>query len=182
MPQHIVSPMDASYEDIDTFKPQPTPDAGMPMMPMPMGDGGMLPPAMLSDGGVYATPRTPDQVFCGQTLCDATAQVCCIDTSSGPACGSASQACSGHIRFECDGPDDCGGDAGVCCVVPTPIDGGFAVTSECLADCSMAAFQMCHTTSDCPSDRAACCRGADFPLGHCLPIEAAPAGDVCDIP
>jgi hypothetical protein len=179
-PQHLNPPFDASYNDIDNFTPQPTPDAGKQMMYMQPPDGG-LPPAMFADGGIFATPPTPEKVFCGQMPCDAVAQVCCVDAQNGPMCASAAQGCSGNVVFECDGPDDCGGDAGMCCVVPTPTDGGVHVTSECLADCSMAAFTMCHSASDCSNDRPACCRGPDFPLGHCMPIDAVQPGDVCDV-
>lgn len=172
-------PPDSSYTDIDDFVPQPTPDAGSGGGGGG-GAGGSSAAAKVSDAGIYATPPTPLRVFCGPMDCDTDSSVCCI-ANTGPSCGAKTASCGGDLTFTCDGPEDCTGGQ-QCCVEPMPYDGGAKITLICRQSCAMAPTQMCHSASDCPGDRPACCRGETFPLGHCIPYAGIANGDTCDVP
>src|SRR5262249_35787366 len=122
----------------------------------------------------------PDRVFCGPGTCDSTQDACCLQPSSGPVCMPAAQSCTGVALFTCDGPEDC--MTGHCCLIPVTLDGGATqVTTVCRADCAMAPTELSPTAGESPSHHAACCHGPDSPLGHCLPPEHAPNGELCDV-
>ena len=152
---------------IDDFEPVVF-DAG-PSMPSAAGS---KPPPKYSDAGVYATPSTPMEVFCGPMTCGAGTQQCCIQPGVGPSCAAR---CDSELTFACDGPEDCTG-GGRCCITVV----SNRVTLSCSPDCDHAATTACHSRNDCPSERPMCCRN-EAPIGRCLPPGGAEPGDVCDL-
>jgi hypothetical protein len=175
----------------DDWRPVPPIDAGGGN---PGNDSGTsMPPPLFSDAGMYATPDTPGQVFCGHSRCGLP-QMCCVDGPDGGfelTCSQPPSSCGGHIWFECDGPEDCadaGSDAGawwdggaaLCCLSEMAVGSTPMIHTSCESSCQIT--MLCHSHAECPSDRSACCRGASFPLGHCVPPQSAMNGDVCDVP
>jgi hypothetical protein len=166
------SPHDDDESPIDDFMPVAY-DAGSGGSSGAGGGTSNKPPAMYSDAGVYASPSTPGEVFCGPMTCAAGTQQCCITPNVGASCAAS---CSSQITFACDGHEDCSGGKR-CCI---SVAAGDKVTLSCMDSCASAATTACHSKSDCPSDRPICCRN-DAPIGRCLPPGAGEPGDVCDL-
>jgi|SRR6266542_5771072 len=156
-------------------------------------DGGSaLLGALTSDAGLYATPRTPNQVWCIDRQCAPPDGVCCgiatfDSVDAGPAqgdggittgesawnggyvtsCAADAVTCQGDLNQACDGREDCP-DAESCCITDLA---GWYFKAKCLAMCGSSSeapglwFQLCHDHTECPNDFPACCwqRIADRP-------------------
>jgi len=93
------------------------------------------------DGGVVG-PEWP-QVYCST----AAGEHCCDD--EGFACQSLTTSCS-TSRFDCDGPEDCGGS--LCCVFR---NGDTNWRSRCGTSCDNGTA-FCHSDADCPTSTVCC--------------------------
>jgi hypothetical protein len=174
----------------DDWRPVPPIDAGGGNTDP---DSGSTPAPLFSDAGMYATADTPGEVFCGHNSCGLP-QACCLDGPDGGielTCSQPPSSCGGNVWFECDGPEDCAGGgsdggggwdggASLCCLSAVADGGAPIIHTSCEPTCQIT--MLCHSHSECPSDRAACCHGASFPLGHCVPPMSAQNGDECDVP
>ena len=112
-----------------------------------------------SDGG-------PDQIVCGQTVCDSLTQVCCA-TRTGRFCTTAA-ACRGDT-LACSGTNSCA--HGVCC---EQLTGAGTIRTSCLARCPAGSPQLCTTAADCAATDV--CRTGVDGYGVCRPAAPVDAG------
>lgn len=100
---------------------------------------------------IDATPVPPDAtlgVACGAATC-ATQQVCCVSFGGGGQQLDCSDNCGGgDLTYECDGPEDCGGDD--CCLA------GSGGGSTCRSSCNFGQQLTCRSDGDCPSSQTCC--------------------------
>ncbi len=109
-----------------------------------------------------ADPNAPDAavmadgaigVECGDMLCQAE-QECCATQANNQVqyeCIDSGQVCEG-ASAECDGPEDCGGNA--CCGTVTGMS--FSATCSDTTTCP-GGLRFCHTDGDCTQGAQNCC-------------------------
>lgn len=97
-----------------------------------------------------------DQVTCGGVLCDPFNR-CCVAPGPIYECIGSVDSCAGEY-VDCDGPEDCPGDA-VCC--STNVGG-----AHCQTSCDDTPT-VCHVRGDCPNGQQ-CCAVEDS-LSICAP-------------
>lgn len=106
-------------------------------------------------------------VLCGFGVCE-DAQICCVTESPvSQECQESSEEC-GDADFvvTCDGPEDCYGGAGHCCMPSGAISSTICMEDSCFAG------EACHFDGDCGQD-AHCCPSLFFGWSYkmCSPYE-----------
>ncbi len=125
--------------------------------------------------GPTREPGVPGEVTCGDTVCDITANICCLGITGDATCGPDDCAL-GTAPQACDGPEDCP-DAQQCCV-------SFPAGASCQDVCDgFGSEPLCHLDSECPADEV--CLDCDYPGGSrvslCGELGSTPPGAMgCD--
>ncbi len=115
------------------------------------------------DAGYVATEGGQRQTVCGPLLCNASSEVCCLqtgtaDSPSSPAC-TPLDGCDG-IPFLCSGPESCiEGDT--CCTASDALT--VVVGSECARSC--VGGRVCTESSQCPPPEVC---GMELSIGYGL--------------
>jgi hypothetical protein len=108
------------------------------------------------DAAVDATPAGDAAVGvqCGQGLCEPDQDCCVTDTGGGALqyeCIPSGDICEG-VSAECDGPEDCGGNACCATLMGTSVNATCDTEPECTGG-----LTLCHTSDDCPALSPNCC-------------------------
>jgi hypothetical protein len=104
-------------------------------------------------GADLSQPIEKQSVACGTSTCILPGALCCTgDDGASGMCASTPSFCSTGGGYRCDGPEDCGGAAPICCEVATglgaPGEGAQCTdTNGCIRNA--LTFQLCHRDADC---------------------------------
>lgn len=122
-------------------------------------------------GSGSGTPGTPGNFFCNETTCDGSSnqRACCLklDLSKGgidAKCVASIDQCGEDSRWECDGPDDCGGRP--CCWSNPSSGSGQIVLGYCRDACKPFAGER-EVCQDTCTGGLYCCKKPGEDLGNC---------------
>jgi hypothetical protein len=116
-------------------------------------------------GGAGGTTGTgPSGIRCGNAVCSAGLQVCCVSLSSAALDCTPPAECTnmGGLAVSCDGPEDCG--AGQHCCMPS----GALMQTTCTSGSCLAGLAMCHSSADCaPAETCCSITLSNYTYGTC---------------
>ncbi len=115
-----------------------------------------------SGGAAGSGGSSSASVNCGTGTTCSGGDSCCIpiQVSKGPACSATCD--TGTSQMQCDGPEDCNGNA--CC---GSLAKGWACTGN--AACPSGVSQLCQKPSDCGSNQCIPITVAGLSIGTCQP-------------
>lgn len=121
--------------------------------------------------GGSGVPGEPGNFFCNKTACDGSPaeRACCLKLDLmklgvEAKCVSSIDQCGEDSRWECDGPDDCGGKA--CCWSNPSNGSGQTVLGFCRDSCNPLAGER-EVCQDRCSTGLYCCKKPGEDIGNC---------------
>jgi hypothetical protein len=138
----------------------------------------LLAKCLQEKGSGSGTPGEDGNFFCDKTTCDGSTsqRACClkIDFTTGVTsqCVASIEQCGQDSRWECDGPDDCGGKA--CCWSNPSTGSGQIILGLCKDSCDpfLGERQVCQDTC---LGGLYCCKKPGEDIGSCEQSK-----EVCD--
>jgi len=107
--------------------------------------------------GAAGAAAPPPGIPCGNGLCVAGAQTCCIQLVNGaprPSCIGAGEACDMGVSIGCSSTAQCGGGGDVCCATAAMLSTSCQAPAMCLASTGVV---LCGADADCPGALPNCC-------------------------